>query len=237
MRAQHKKVRLMRCALCSVTGDALHCKQRGKFGLWMSLASIMRAVTGKCQLLIRCLGVVGMAINLASVLDSCSKPSLLLHDLMFSCSSCFLQAQVSAYLASPQFKARVAARKARGQRGIIINAGGPNLISSTIVTLKVTQVTTAWLTAAVMACITAATLLLSCYLQLSYAATVPAFVYAAHSVLHHDLQEQPYVTCNMLHVDFWCYFVRCCGRCSTAACRWSWCGTQQQRWMQPRWRQ
>uniref|UniRef100_A0A383VV11 Mannosyltransferase putative-domain-containing protein n=1 Tax=Tetradesmus obliquus TaxID=3088 RepID=A0A383VV11_TETOB len=45
--------------------------------------------------------------------------------------------QVSAYLASPEFKAKVAARKARGQRGIIINAGGPNLISSTIVTLKV----------------------------------------------------------------------------------------------------
>eukprot|EP00882_Tetradesmus_deserticola_P033742 GHRQ01038567.1.p1 GENE.GHRQ01038567.1~~GHRQ01038567.1.p1 ORF type:complete len:162 (+),score=51.89 GHRQ01038567.1:511-996(+) len=45
--------------------------------------------------------------------------------------------QVAAYLSSAGFRAKVAARKARGQRGIIINAGSPNLISSTIVTLKV----------------------------------------------------------------------------------------------------
>ncbi|KAF6241948.1 mannosyltransferase putative-domain-containing protein [Scenedesmus sp. NREL 46B-D3] len=44
--------------------------------------------------------------------------------------------KVAAYLSSSEFKAKVAAKKARGQRGIIINAGGPNLISSTIVTLK-----------------------------------------------------------------------------------------------------
>lgn len=45
--------------------------------------------------------------------------------------------QVEAYLNSAKFAAKQAARKASGGRGIIINAGGPQLISSTIVTLKV----------------------------------------------------------------------------------------------------
>eukprot|EP00878_Enallax_costatus_P008903 GHUV01009307.1.p1 GENE.GHUV01009307.1~~GHUV01009307.1.p1 ORF type:complete len:671 (+),score=115.05 GHUV01009307.1:370-2382(+) len=45
--------------------------------------------------------------------------------------------KVLGYIASPAFKAKVAARKAGGKRGIIINAGGPNLITSTTVTLKV----------------------------------------------------------------------------------------------------
>lgn len=45
--------------------------------------------------------------------------------------------QVEAYLNSAEFAAKQAARRARGGRGIIINSGGPQLISSTIVTLKV----------------------------------------------------------------------------------------------------
>lgn len=50
---------------------------------------------------------------------------------------CFCIPQVSAYLLSPDFRAKVAARRAAGRRGIIINAGGPHLVASTIVTLKV----------------------------------------------------------------------------------------------------
>eukprot|EP00879_Flechtneria_rotunda_P023345 GHRR01024695.1.p1 GENE.GHRR01024695.1~~GHRR01024695.1.p1 ORF type:complete len:345 (+),score=119.25 GHRR01024695.1:394-1428(+) len=45
--------------------------------------------------------------------------------------------KVSAYLASAAHSAKVAARKSAGTRGIIINAGGPELIASTIITLKV----------------------------------------------------------------------------------------------------
>lgn len=52
-----------------------------------------------------------------------------------SCHNWFTQ--VKAYLASPEFAAKKAARAASGARGIIINAGGPALVSSAIVTLKV----------------------------------------------------------------------------------------------------
>jgi hypothetical protein len=47
------------------------------------------------------------------------------------------QPQVSAYLASRAFAEKQAARKTSGTRGIIINAGGPDLLASAIVTLKV----------------------------------------------------------------------------------------------------
>jgi hypothetical protein len=46
--------------------------------------------------------------------------------------------QVSEYLASPAFAAKQAARRAKGERGVIINAGGAHLVTSAAVALKVT---------------------------------------------------------------------------------------------------
>jgi hypothetical protein len=48
-----------------------------------------------------------------------------------------LAVQVKVYLKSGDFAAQQAARKARGGRGIIINAGGPRLLSSAMVAIKV----------------------------------------------------------------------------------------------------
>jgi hypothetical protein len=45
--------------------------------------------------------------------------------------------QVKAFLDTAAFVSQQAARKAHGGRGIIINAGGPHLLSSAIVTIKV----------------------------------------------------------------------------------------------------
>jgi hypothetical protein len=45
--------------------------------------------------------------------------------------------QVKAFLGTVAFASQQAARKANGGRGIIINAGGPHLLSSAIVTIKV----------------------------------------------------------------------------------------------------
>jgi len=48
-----------------------------------------------------------------------------------------LAAQVAAHLSSEAFRTKILKRKAHGGSGIIINAGGPALLSSAIVALKV----------------------------------------------------------------------------------------------------
>lgn len=52
---------------------------------------------------------------------------------MYGC----IKLQVKAYVSSAEFAAQQAERKARGGRGIIINAGGPHLLSSALVAIKV----------------------------------------------------------------------------------------------------
>jgi hypothetical protein len=45
--------------------------------------------------------------------------------------------QVETFLQSSTFAAKQAARRQQGGRGIVINAGGPHLLSTAIVTIKV----------------------------------------------------------------------------------------------------
>lgn len=57
------------------------------------------------------------------------------------CTPC-CRSQVKSFLGTAAFASQQAARKANGGRGIIINAGGPHLLSSAIVTIKVIQAVT-----------------------------------------------------------------------------------------------
>lgn len=91
---------------------------------------------------------MGPAHELCAVATSLSIPQTGLHN----CACTFhldcmthLATKVKAYLNSGAFAAQQAARKARGGRGIIINAGGPQLLSSALVAIQVSLTTAAGL--------------------------------------------------------------------------------------------